>query len=83
VDGGSEPATGVTRYGEAVLRAAGAPAARPRLCLPPGTPWSDARPWQAKGYAVVRGVTAADDPRVEAKRLLCSHALIDKEAVPL
>ena len=26
---------------------------------------------------------ASDDPRAEAKRLLCSHALIDKEAVPL
>jgi ATP phosphoribosyltransferase regulatory subunit len=31
----------------------------------------------------VRGVTPSDDPRAEAKRLLCSHALIDKEAVPL
>jgi ATP phosphoribosyltransferase regulatory subunit len=28
-------------------------------------------------------VNASEDPRVEAKRLLCSHALIDKEAVPL
>ena len=82
-DGVSEPATGFTLYMDAVLQASEAPAARPRLFLPPGTPWSDAQPWQAKGYAVVRGVSAADDPRVEAKRLLCSHALIDKEAVPL
>jgi ATP phosphoribosyltransferase regulatory subunit len=82
-DGVSEPATGFTLYMDAVLQASEAPAARPRLFLPPGTPWSDARPWQAKGYAVVRGVSAADDPRLEAKRLLCSHALIDKEAVPL
>src|SRR5215212_9085676 len=82
-DGVSEPATGFTLYMDAVLQASEAPAARPRLFLPPGTPWSEAQPWQAKGYAVVRGVSAADDPRVEAKRLLCSHALIDKEAVPL
>jgi ATP phosphoribosyltransferase regulatory subunit len=82
-DGVSEPATGFTLYMDAVLQASEAPAARPRLFLPPGTPWSDAQPWQAKGYAVVRGVSAADDARVEAKRLLCSHALIDKEAVPL
>jgi ATP phosphoribosyltransferase regulatory subunit len=82
-DGVSEPATGFTLYMDAVLQASEAPAVRPRLFLPPGTPWHEAQPWQAKGYAVVRGVNPADDPRVEAKRLLCSHALIDKEAVPL
>ncbi|MPZ30333.1 MAG: ATP phosphoribosyltransferase regulatory subunit [Rhodospirillales bacterium] len=82
-DGVSEPATGFTLYMDAVLQASEAPAARPRLFLPPGTSWSEAQPWQAKGYAVVRGVSPADDPRAEAKRLLCSHALIDKEAVPL
>jgi ATP phosphoribosyltransferase regulatory subunit len=82
-DGISEPATGFTLYMDAVLQASEAPAPRPRLFLPPGTPWSEVRPWQAKGYAVVRGVAASEDPRAEAKRLLCSHALIDKEAVPL
>jgi ATP phosphoribosyltransferase regulatory subunit len=82
-DGVSEPATGFTLYMDAVLQSSEAPPVRPRLFLPPGTPWSEAAPWQAKGYAVVRGVTAAEDPRIEAKRLLCSHALIDKEAVPL
>src|SRR5215203_4289445 len=82
-DGVSEPATGFTVYMDAVLAASQPVPQRPRLFLPSGTPWSDAQPWQAKGYAVVRGVSAADDPRVEAKRLLCSHALIDKEAVPL
>jgi ATP phosphoribosyltransferase regulatory subunit len=82
-DGVSEPATGFTLYMDAVLQASEAPAARPRLFLPPGTPWREAAPWQAKGYAVVRGVTPSEDTRVEAKRLLCSHALIDREAVPL
>jgi ATP phosphoribosyltransferase regulatory subunit len=82
-DGVSEPATGFTLYMDAVLQASEAPAVRPRLYLPPGTPWSETGPWQGKGYAVVRGVTAAEDPRAEAKRLLCSHALIDNEAVPL
>jgi ATP phosphoribosyltransferase regulatory subunit len=82
-DGVSEPATGFTLYMDAVLQASESPMARPRLFLPPGTPWSEAAPWQAKGYAVVRGVTTSVDPRSEAKRLLCSHALIDKEAVPL
>ena len=32
---------------------------------------------------VVRAVAAAAEPRAEAKRLRCSHALIDGEAVPL
>jgi ATP phosphoribosyltransferase regulatory subunit len=82
-DGVSEPATGFTLYMDAVLSASDTAAERPRLFLPPGTPWSEAAPWQAKGYAVVRGVTASAEPRIEAKRLRCSHALIDKEAVPL
>ena len=82
-DGVSEPATGFTLYLDAVLSASDTAPERPRLFLPPGTPWSEAAPWQAKGYAVVRGVTASADPRTEAKRLRCSHALIDKEAVPL
>ena len=82
-DGVSEPATGFTLYMDAVLASSSAPPGRPRLYLPPGTPWRDAEPWQAKGYAIVRAVTPAADPRAEAKRLNCSHALIDKDAVPL
>jgi ATP phosphoribosyltransferase regulatory subunit len=82
-DGVSEPATGFTLYMDAVLAASQAMPERPRLFLPLGTPWRDGMPWQAKGYALVRGVIAVDDPRTEAKRLRCSHALIDNEAVPL
>jgi len=82
-DGVSEPATGFTLYMDAVLQASEPAPPRPRLFLPTGTAWSDATPWQAKGYAVVRGVAPCDDPRAEAKRLLCSHALIDGDAVPL
>ena len=62
-DGVSEPATGFTLYMDAVLSASDTAPERPRLFLPPGTPWSEAAPWQAKGYAVVRGVTASADPR--------------------
>ena len=82
-DGTAEPATGFTLYLEAVLAAGVAPPGQPRLYLPAGTPWGEAEHWQAKGYAVVRAVSDAADPRKEAKRLKCSHALIDKEAVPL
>jgi ATP phosphoribosyltransferase regulatory subunit len=82
-DGVSEPATGFTLYMNAVLAASATPPERPRLYLPAKTPWREAAAWQAKGYAVVRAVAPAADPRKEAKRLRCSHALIDKDAVPL
>jgi ATP phosphoribosyltransferase regulatory subunit len=82
-DGISEPATGFTLYMDAVLAASQRAPQRPRLFLPAGTPWSTAGRWQAKGYAVVRAVTPAADFRLEAKRLGCTHALIDEGAVPL
>jgi ATP phosphoribosyltransferase regulatory subunit len=82
-DGVSEPATGFTLYMDAVLAASEAPPERPRLYVEKTTPWRDAAPWQARGYAVVRAVVAAPDVRAEAKRLRCSHALIDGDAVPL
>lgn len=82
-DGVSEPATGFTLYMDAVLAASPPPPARPRLFLPAGRPWGAAAPWQAKGYAVVRAVAPAADNRAEAKRLACTHALIDGDAIPL
>ena len=82
-DGISEPATGFTVYMDAVLAASEAAPQRPRLYVPLGIAWSEAAAWQAKGYAVVRAVVAAARPRTEAKRLNCSHALIDGDAVPL
>jgi ATP phosphoribosyltransferase regulatory subunit len=82
-DGVSEPATGFTVYMDAVLSASDPAPLQPRLYVPLGIAWRDAAPWQAKGYAVVRAVVAAAEPRSEAKRLNCSHALIDGDAVPL
>jgi ATP phosphoribosyltransferase regulatory subunit len=82
-DGVSEPATGFTLYMDAVLAASEPAPSRPRLYLPTGTAWDEALPWQAKGYAAVRAVGAAKDLRAEAKRLRCTHALIDGDAVPL
>src|SRR5471032_1116988 len=82
-DGVTEPATGFTLYMDAVLAASDSTPDRPRLYLPFGANWRDAQPWQEKGYAVIRAVVAADDVRKEAKRLRCSHALINGDAVPL
>jgi len=82
-DGVSEPSTGFTLYMDAVLTASQPTPQRPRLFLPAGTPWRAIAPWQARGYAVVRAVAPADDTRLEAKRLGCTHALIDGDAIPL
>ncbi len=82
-DGVSEPATGFTLYMDAVLAASQPAPQRPRLFLPAGTPWRAAASWHARGYAVVRAVAPAADTRLEAKRLSCTHALIDGDAVPL
>jgi len=82
-DGVSESATGFTLYMDAVLAASQRVPQRPRLFLPVGTPWSTAGTWQAKGYAVVRAVAPATDLRLEAKRLGCTHVLIEDGAVPL
>jgi ATP phosphoribosyltransferase regulatory subunit len=82
-DGVSEPATGFTLYMDAVLAASTDGHERPRLYLPSGTSWHEAAAWQVKGYAVVRAVIAADDTVAEAKRLRCTHALVDGDAVPL
>jgi ATP phosphoribosyltransferase regulatory subunit len=82
-DGVSEPATGFTLYMGAVLDACDATPEKPRLFLPLGTPWNAGADWQAKGYTVVRGVARSADTRKEAKRLRCTHALIDGDAVPL
>jgi ATP phosphoribosyltransferase regulatory subunit len=84
-DGVSEPATGFTLYMDAVLAASQPVPQRPRLFLSAGTPWRAAAAWQAKGYAVVRAVAPAPaaDTRLEAKRLGCTHALIEGGAVPL
>jgi ATP phosphoribosyltransferase regulatory subunit len=82
-DGVSEPATGFTLYMSAVLAVSATPPERSRLYMAAATPWADAAAWQDKGYAVVRAVDAAGDVRSEAKRLRCSHALIDGDAVPL
>jgi len=83
-DGVSEPATGFTLYMSAVLAASDTPAETPRLYLPVGTPWREAGHWQKKGYVVVRAVaTGGGEARKEAKRLRCTHALVDGKAVPL
>jgi ATP phosphoribosyltransferase regulatory subunit len=71
--GDGEPATGLTLFPDAVLRAAPPRPARPRVFLPAGTDASAGAALRAQGYATVAGLDPEAAPEHEARRLLCSH----------
>jgi ATP phosphoribosyltransferase regulatory subunit len=70
--GEAEPATGITLYPDAVLRAAPSRPARPRLYVPAGMDGSAAR---AAGFATVAGLAVVSDTEGEARRLGCGYVL--------
>jgi ATP phosphoribosyltransferase regulatory subunit len=74
-----EPATGMTLYPDAVLRAAAPAPPRPRCFLPPGTPEAVGQGLRAEGFATVAALSAGDDPR----RLRCTHFWDGARAAPL
>ncbi len=76
---GGEPATGISLYPDAMLRAAPIAPARPRLFLALGTPEATARALRAEGFITVAALSAQDS----AERLRCSHTLAGGIAVPL
>ena len=80
---GDEPATGLTLFPDALLRALPAGPARPRAFLPWGAPADQAARLRAGGYATVPALTGLPDPAAEARRLRCTHILRDGAAVPL
>jgi ATP phosphoribosyltransferase regulatory subunit len=82
--GDGEPATGLTLYPDAVLRAAPARVARPRVFVPAmtGAPL-DASAIRAQGYATVAGLDPEVDPTAEAVRLGCTHVLTEGGLHPL
>jgi len=76
--GADEPATGLTLYPDAVLRAAPARAAKTRVYLAAGCAPAQAIALRAQGYATVAGLDPVPDPATEARRLDCSHLLTDR-----
>ena len=78
--GEGEPATGLTLFPDAVLRAAPKREARPRAYVPFGM---DGAALRAQGFATVAALAAAADEKVEALRLGCTHILAGDDAVPL
>lgn len=78
--GDGEPATGLTIYPDAMLRAAPPQKAPPRVFVPLG---ENGAPWRADGYATVAALDKVSDPREEASRLACSHVVIGGALVVL
>jgi ATP phosphoribosyltransferase regulatory subunit len=76
---GEEPATGMTLYPDALLRAAPRPAPRPRLFLPAGTDTAQGAAFRAQGFATVVALSAADTPEA----LRCTHVLAGGQAMPI
>jgi ATP phosphoribosyltransferase regulatory subunit len=74
VCGEAEPATGVTLYPDAVLRAMPAPVARARVYVPTGTDPAVAAGLRAQGFATVSGFEPGD-ARAQARLLGCSQVL--------
>ncbi len=75
--GRTVPATGFTLYMDTVSGAARIQLPGQRLYVPPGTPWNALAGWQAQGFLTVRGLDAGAEPATEARRLGCTHTLVD------
>lgn len=74
-----EPATGMTLYPDAVVRAAAPAPRRPRLFLPLGHDAAAAAALRAQGFSTVAALSAGD----AAAALRCTHELRGAEAVPV
>jgi len=72
--GAIEPATGLTLFPEAILRAAPPRVPRPRAYVPVGMDGAAAR---AEGFATVAGLAPVADPAAEARRLDCRYLVTD------
>lgn len=83
VCGETEPATGLTLFPDAVLRAAPARETRHRLYVPEEASQDEAARMRGLGYATVAALSRDGDSEAEARRLLCTHILRDGSAVPL
>jgi len=78
-----EAATGFTLYMDTILQAVKAPAPRPRVLLPADTPIAERQRLQREGYVTLTALDGGGDIRTEARRVGCSHALIDGALVAL
>ena len=75
-----EPATGLTLYSDALLRAAPRPAPAPLVFLPPGADPTAAARLRAEGFATLAALGEGEEA---ASRLGCTHVLHGSAAVRL
>ena len=80
---GGEDAIGFTLYMDSVLRATPAVETQPRLYLPVDTDLARARALRAQGWVTVAGLSAVESTKQEARRLECSHALVNDQVSQL
>jgi ATP phosphoribosyltransferase regulatory subunit len=81
--GEAEPATGLSLFPDAVLRAAPPREARQRLYVPLGADPDEAARMRRLGYATIAALGPEGDTAAEARRLSCSHILRNGSAVKL
>ncbi|MGB0671520.1 MAG: ATP phosphoribosyltransferase regulatory subunit, partial [Rhodospirillales bacterium] len=72
---GGEPATGFTLFMDTIRRALPRPERRPRILLPVGTGFAQARNLRAAGWVTVESHEDGTDTAAEARRQGCGHVL--------
>ncbi|MFQ5971013.1 MAG: ATP phosphoribosyltransferase regulatory subunit [Alphaproteobacteria bacterium] len=78
-----EPATGLSLFLDSILRALPPPPTAPRVFLPHGTSAAVAARVAADGWMTVAGLEPVDDEEAEARRLGCTHCLVDDAVTEL
>lgn len=76
-EAGGEASTGFTLYLDTIVRALAPPAAQRRLYLPFGLDHATAATLRGEGWTTVAGLALEKDPKAEARRLRCTHILVD------
>jgi len=80
---GGEPATGVSLFMDSIGRAFPPPKPPRMLFAPCGTAGTETTRLRADGWIVVTGLVMAADPTAEARRLGCTHIVVDDDVQPL
>lgn len=80
---GAESSTGFTLYMDSILRALPRATAAPRLYLPAAVAAREGPIWRAQGWTTVAGLEDGKNSSAEARRLQCSHALVDGKPVAI
>jgi ATP phosphoribosyltransferase regulatory subunit len=77
----ADSSTGFTLYMDSVIQALPERASARRIFVPAGSDPGRARDLRAEGWVTVAGLDVRANARAEARRLGCSHALLNNEIV--